>query len=175
MARQTIEVDEAVFEAIRAKAVPFEDHEPNDVLRRLLLGGERDSGGAAKPRVGLARRKRRPRDSARGGGARAPKGVLVPEDAYYVPILKAIETSGGEARSGEVVSYVGERLRERMSDYDRGTTATGNVRWKNRVQFARLRLVQQGYLEGSSEKGIWRISTRGRKWLAEQTPAKSVS
>jgi hypothetical protein len=38
MARRKIEVDEDVFEVLQREAVPFEDTEPNDVLRRLLLG-----------------------------------------------------------------------------------------------------------------------------------------
>lgn len=39
-----IQVDDEVFEALRRRAEPFVDRDPNDVLRRLLLSGQETSG-----------------------------------------------------------------------------------------------------------------------------------
>ena len=36
------------------------------------------------------------------------------------------------------------------------------IRWKNRVQFVRLRLVQAGLVEKDSPRGVWEITPEGR-------------
>ena len=39
---------------------------------------------------------------------------------------------------------------------------SGLLRWKNRVQFVRLKLVQAGQVTKGSPRGVWEITSAGR-------------
>src|SRR4051794_15344443 len=121
--REKIEIDAEVLKALGQQARPFIDLEPNDVLRRLLgidEGGAKGAqeearrpatspNGAAPPRPRKTRRRTgtSSRRTAKGN-KRAPKGSLLDERAYEIPILQALEEHGGRAAAREVVDRVGE-------------------------------------------------------------------
>ena len=62
----------------------------------------------------------------------------------------------------EVTMRVGELVDDRLTDLDREQLESGAIRWENRVQFARLRLVDRGLLKKGSPRGVWEISDEGR-------------
>jgi hypothetical protein len=80
-------------------------------------------------------------------------------------VLQALDERGGRAPAAEVADRVGELLDERLGDADRERLSGGDVRWRNRVQFARLRLVQGGDLAKTSPRGTWEITDQGRERL----------
>src|SRR4051812_11644725 len=107
----TIGIDREVWEALKAEAEPFVDT-PNSVLRRrfgldapqdggadatlvqrALLGDDGTTSAAAPPRRSSGRR------SSTNGKApvrkRAPRGSLLPEEAYEMPILEVLDKHGG--------------------------------------------------------------------------------
>lgn len=49
--------------------------------------------------------------------------------------------------------------------------ATGENKWKNRVDWVRFRLVKKGELDGS-QRGIWRITEKGRDRLQNEWPPR---
>jgi hypothetical protein len=61
-----------------------------------------------------------------------------------------------------VIEDVGAALSGRLTEADRKVLASGMIRWKNRVQFVRLRLVQAGLVVEGSPRGIWEITPEGR-------------
>lgn len=141
-----IKIDDEVFQRLQAEARPFVDT-PNSVLRRLLgLDLENESTLATQ-------------------GGRAPSDALLPSKEYRIPILKALVERGGKAKAGEVIEAVGETLADKLTEADRGYINSGLVRWKNRVQFTRLRLVDEGLLASDSDRGYWAITTAGRDAL----------
>lgn len=167
MAAHTIEVDEEVYEELKRDAEPFEDT-PNSVLRRRLgltqatpALVDHDGGGAPQP-GGNSRRRRKETRRARG---RAPAGALLPESEYELPILRVLDKNGGRAATQEVVTAVGEMVKDRLTDLDHELTGTGQTRWQSRVQFARLRMVERGWIASGSPRGVWEISDVGRAHL----------
>lgn len=96
-------------------------------------------------------------------------GQLLPEREYWVPILKALEEMGGEAPAVEVIERVGEILRERLTDGDRGELSSGGTRWRKRTQFARLRMVEAGLLDPDVPRGVWAYTQRGYDYLQERS------
>ncbi|MCZ7529633.1 MAG: winged helix-turn-helix domain-containing protein [Acidimicrobiia bacterium] len=170
---QQIEVDDDVFEALQAKAEPLVDS-VNDVLRRVLeISGngatpkERTSaenGASVSTTVKESRRRRRRKGER---PRRAPKGSLLPEEEYEIPILAAILELGGKAPTSEVVELVGEKLDAKLGDIDRELIGSGDVRWRNRVQFVRLKLIQRGDMSKNSPRGTWEITPQGEKRLRE--------
>lgn len=174
-----IDVDDEVMECLRDEAEPFVETTPNAVLRRVLgISGNGSGPASAAPSPtargsdgrGQAARKHERHSKGRAKkakGSRAPRGVLLPETEYEMPILRYLEAHGGRAPSREVVEAVGEALAERLTVVDRETLSSGDVRWKNRAAFARLRMVEDGWLDGAAPRGTWAISDKGRKRVAD--------
>lgn len=175
----TIRIDDDVFDELKKHAEPFVDT-PNTVLRRILGLGEvgmEQSGsgsdvslapeekatlkriGAATPRTTRQRRRRtkptRP--------SRAKTGTILAESEYELPLLEIIAEHGGRAAAREVLDELETRLGDQLTDVDRQELTTGNVRWRNRAQFVRLRLIEQGDMVKDSPRGVWEISEQGRR------------
>jgi hypothetical protein len=142
-----------VYEALKAQAEPFVDT-PNSVIRRLLLMRPLDQAG--KPDDKPPSRSRDTEPSAE---------EMLPQRAYYRPILKALVSRGGQARVRNVVDDVGRQMAHLLTPADRDELKTGGVRWRNRAQWARLDMVGKGYLKSSSPKGTWEITDKGRAFL----------
>jgi hypothetical protein len=168
-----IDIDDDLFELLQQHAEPLVDT-PSTVLRRLI--GENANGagpverseavGKARPRT---RRSRRGRLRGSGGGKRAARGSLLPESEYELPILRYLNEYGGRAPSREVVDGVGEAMADKLTETDKETLRSGDLRWKSRVAFVRLRLIERGDLDGDSPRGTWQITDQGRKRLRAES------
>jgi hypothetical protein len=88
---------------------------------------------------------------------RAAAGTLLPEAEYHRPILEILADLGKSAPKQVVIDELGRRLDGRLTEADRDTLSSGIVRWESRAQFARLRLVDRGYLDKRSPRGTWTI------------------
>lgn len=191
----TIRIDDEIYELLKAAAEPFVDT-PSSVLRRLLGLPSRNGSGATEARdsaeagsdgtaaQGLGERRQglveeagsrrgRSRSSSRHGkrASRAPKGSLLPHDAYEVPILEILDRRGGRVPTREVLEELERRLNDQFTDLDRQEISTGGKRWRNRAQFVRLHLVETGDMIGNSPRGVWEISEQGRRRLASESRA----
>lgn len=126
---------------------------------------------AASPQVArrqnAASRGSRARSSRGEARSRAPHGVLLPESEYELPLLQALVDADGRAPTSEIIERVGHRLRDQFTELDRNTLQSGAPRWKNRVQFARLSLIKQGFLRDDSSRGVWEITESGRERVLE--------
>ena len=186
----TVRVDDEVYDQLKAHAEPFVDT-PNSVLRRLLRldtsspgGSDPDDGsldngpgvGAdpnvdapAQVPVALHQRGAQPRGKRNSGrmvkSSRAPSGSLLAEEEYELPLLTALMDLGGSASSRQVIDRVGELLADRLTSLDRERLSSGGIRWQSRVQFVRLRLIQQGLMIKETGRGVWAISDDGRAHL----------
>lgn len=178
----TIRIDDDVFEALKTQAEPLVDT-PNSVLRRLLgLTSSREvpRDGIEEPRVSddvrqekPHRPKRRRQKTARGSGktsrTRARRGSILPDEEYEQPILEILNEKGGRAPTSEVISALGERLGGRLTSTDMEPLGSGQVRWRNRAQFVRLRLVERGDMAKDSPRGVWEITEQGLQRAGGET------
>lgn len=94
--------------------------------------------------------------------------MRTPEQAYFVPILEALEERGGRARAGEALEDVGKRMRSTLREIDYKPIANGIQRWRNAAQWARQEMVARGLLRKDSPSGEWEIADAGREWLRAQ-------
>ncbi len=184
----TIRIDDEVYEQLKGKAEHFVDS-PNSVLRRLLDLDPADAqlvstdepeppenGRSAPNRLALAMppevisppaksnsgsRASSPKRSA--GKVRAPAGTLLREEEYELPMLQALVELGGSAPSRAVIDLVGSKIKDRLMDLDKEKLNSGAIRWENRIQFVRLRLIQQGLMSKETGRGVWAISDQGRR------------
>lgn len=169
----TIRIDDDVYDFLKARAEPFTDT-PNAVLRRLLDLPHRDDleseGEAVQDESSVAEvvtsppaaTHRRRRSTGAKRGQRAPRGSLLPQEEYELPILEILaEKEKGWAPSHDVLTALGKRIDSKLTDVDRGKTNSGSTRWSNRAQFARLALVQKGDLVADSPRGVWELTEQG--------------
>jgi restriction system protein len=98
---------------------------------------------------------------------RLQRGLRTPEKAYYTPILKALVEMGGSARMSDALTRVEQIMRSTLKpvDYDL-LNSTAEPRWRNTGQWARDRLVRNGFMKVNSPHGVWEISDTGRRQLA---------
>ncbi|SRR5258708_21170872 len=148
-----IRIDDDVYDFLKQKAEPFADT-PNSVLRRLLgIDSEKSvPGKTSQP------------DAIQGPSGTASREALV-QQAYQVPVLESLVRQGGSASVSNVMVDIEQALRDKLGSEDWGRLKTGGTRWKNRVQWARLDLVDRGLLERNSPHGTWVISQAGRAFL----------
>jgi hypothetical protein len=171
-----IVIDEDVLGLLKSNAEPFVDT-PNTVLRRLLglpetnghvpdaeLAEDGDDVLSMAPAKRTRQRRRRRRPVAK----RAQPGTILSDDEYEVPILAILDARGGRAPTSEVLDELGERLAQRLMPADLEPLASGDIRWRNRAQFVRLRLIERGDMASGSPRGIWEISDQGRDRLVAE-------
>jgi restriction endonuclease Mrr len=82
----------------------------------------------------------------------------------YRPALLWLLGQIGEARTADVLIEFDRRLGHLIPPRHRERIRSGNTRWENFVHWARLLLVQAGFVT-SGERGIWGITAAGRAWL----------
>ncbi len=169
----TIRVDDEVYAALQARAVPFQDT-PNSVVRRVLELPDADSSpeSAEAPRVATAQTARQL--TKKSGRKRAPKGSILPESEYEVPLLEALADLGGIAAALKVIEAIAPKLGGKLTGLDLQPLPSGRIRWHNRVQFTRLNLVRSGDLVGNSERGVWALSQQGMTRLNRAREAMST-
>jgi Mrr N-terminal domain len=163
-----IEVDDDVFALIQGEAEPLVD-DANSSLRRLLGldGSETEKRSTSEI---LEKLKERERGLAAGrrkpgvtGAPRAPLGSLLPEEAYREPILLELLERGGTGSAKEITDAVGERVAEELTERDKEQLTSGDIRWRARVQFTRLRMKEDGLIKSGSKRGVWELSDAGWK------------
>ncbi len=175
----TIRIDDEVFDALKKHAEPFVDT-PNSVLRRLLELGETASNGrgdidldekevvhAAGDRRARPQARQRRRRTQSQRQPRAKTGTILPETDYELPMLEIIAEHGGRAPAREVLDELETRLSGKLTEVDHATLGSGDIRWRNRAQFVRLRLIQEGDLVKDSPRGVWELTDQGRRRIAD--------
>jgi restriction endonuclease Mrr len=71
----------------------------------------------------------------------------------------------GSAPSNDVVDALEEQMKDALTPRDFERLESGEVRWRNRARFARLRMKEQGLLSDSSHRGVWEITSMGSAYL----------
>lgn len=90
---------------------------------------------------------------------------IIPREEYRIPILEALMEMGGKGRTKEVIEKVGEKMRGKLTQADYEKLPSGMmVRWKNRAQWERFSMVEDGLLKSGSPRGIWEITDKGREF-----------
>ena len=99
---------------------------------------------------------------------RLQRGVRTREEAYYKPILQALDEMGGSGQVKDVLDRVGEIMKPVLKDvdYEPLTSSPDHLRWRNAAQWARQSMIYDGLLKSDSPRGIWEVSEKGRKFLA---------
>jgi hypothetical protein len=102
---------------------------------------------------------------------RAKKGEVRPFAFYRPYILKLLrDVPGHSMPTKRVLKALEPILRPHLKPADyAGLPKTGGTRWENKVQWARLRLVEDGLLQTVEQagRGVWALTPAGSK-VAQQ-------
>lgn len=168
----TIRIDDDVMKALQKKAIPLVDT-PNTVLRRLL-GLSKQSRREAytrpaksadnTPSVQLAER------HPAVGSEEASLTVRTPQGQYRRLILEALYELGGSGRVSDVLASVEKKVT--LTQRDKESLRSGDVRWQNSCQWERFVLVQQGLLKSDSPRGLWELTGVGVAEVETQSRLK---
>jgi len=99
------------------------------------------------------------------------KGLITSQDEYCKPLLEVLAEIGGSGPTDEVLDRLGEKMKSTLKpiDYECHKSNDKQIRWRNTAQWARNKMVNSdGRMKKGSPRGIWEISTKGRKWLEKQ-------
>jgi hypothetical protein len=149
-----VAVSAPLYQRLLKRATSFEDS-PEDVIARLLEETGEDDAASNLGGEGT-----RP-------PSRATPGSVLPVHGYWVPILRVLDEAGGSAPSTDVIEALGTRMQDVLTKRDFEPLKSGEIRWRNRARFARLRMKERGLLSDTSHRGIWEITEAGRKHLAQ--------
>jgi restriction system protein len=99
------------------------------------------------------------------------QGLRTPNEDFHLPILQTLVQLGGSGRVSKVLDLVEEIMADQLNKYDYQTIPSDPkvIRWRNNAQWARLKLVQEGFLASDSPRGVWEITEAGRA-LVEKEP-----
>lgn len=97
------------------------------------------------------------------------RGLKTNQESFRIPILQTLVEMGGAARMSVVMEKLEEKMKNKLTEYDWLPLPSNpkSIRWKNTAQWTRNKLKEEGLISANSEYGIWKITDKGRKWLAE--------
>jgi hypothetical protein len=96
-------------------------------------------------------------------------GDFTPVGDYWKPILRVLVRQGGRAKRKRVTDQVGEDMKAVLKPADYGKLPkSGDMRWRNRVQWQASNMRKSGLMRKDSPRGIWEITDEGRKWLDDK-------
>jgi hypothetical protein len=153
-----IELSESTYIRLLRRSSSFSDTAEQVVLR--LLDETEPSHGRSVQLV-----QHQSGASEESSTPRAIPGSILPEREYWRPILEILEQVGGSAAASDVIETLGEHMRGMLKPRDYEKLTMGEIRWRNRARFARLRMTERGLLSDKSHRGIWELTDAGRKYL----------
>jgi hypothetical protein len=99
------------------------------------------------------------------------KPLFENQSYYEVPLLRLLYTlPNGEGKVADVVRRFDEAYGDQIPPKDYEELESGQIRWKNLVNWCRYSLKKHGYIDGSTY-GVWRITGEGRRWVEENPDA----
>jgi hypothetical protein len=102
---------------------------------------------------------------------RRKSGEITSMPDFFKPLLEALVEMGGSGKLNDVLDRIGEKMEDHLKpkDWETHKSPPHQIRWRNTAEWARNHMVNKtGLMKKSSNRGIWEISTKGRKWLKDQ-------
>ena len=97
-----------------------------------------------------------------------PDGRITSQKEYEVPLLEALIEAEGKGKVSDICNKVQEKMKSKLKPADYEKLKDGrNIRWKNTTQWARQKLIDNGFMKSDSPRGIWEITDEGKAYLAK--------
>jgi hypothetical protein len=102
------------------------------------------------------------------------KGEITPHSDFCPYVLQVLVEIGGSGKTRLALDRVGEKMKAILKPLDYAVLPSDGktIRWRNSAQWARDKMSNRDGRMTKRNDGIWEISEKGHKWLAEQKKAK---
>lgn len=80
-----------------------------------------------------------------------------PPEVFAPVILQILDEAGGQLDQDDLFGRLEERVGERLTDADRGTTPEGELRWRYAARRARQALIADGQMT-KGRPGVWALT-----------------
>lgn len=104
-----------------------------------------------------------------GAGPKKARNSKTPLWQYYQPILRALDTLGGEANRADLEREVERLMADGFEVGDRDPMSGGRERWQIMILRSRKALKSEGWIEPGGGS-VWRITSAGRKAAKAEIP-----
>lgn len=96
-----------------------------------------------------------------------PSGLRTLEEAYYRPMLEALQGLGGSAKTPQFLHKIFQKMKSVLRDVDYELLASDPAipSWRNVPQWARYSMAKEGLLQSNSPRGVWAIRDKGVQFL----------
>ena len=75
---------------------------------------------------------------------------------------------GGKGKTKDVIDNIYHLMKSKLNKIDLDfVPARKEIRWRNTAMWERNTMVNEGLLSDNSPKGIWEITSKGYKYLAD--------
>lgn|SRR5262249_13644830 len=151
-----VRLSQSTWERLQAHARPFEDT-PDNIITAALDQLDKLKGVRVAKAKAIAAAAQLP-----------PKGPKTPQKAFRLPLFRTLRAMGGGGRTRDVRRLLKKRfatMRLSLNDADLALVSSGDPRWWNAVCWERRECLKEGLLRRDSERGVWELSRKGKKWL----------
>ena len=101
---------------------------------------------------------------------RRKSGEITSMAEFFRPLLESLAEMDGSGKLNVVLDRIGEKMKDQLKpkDWEPHKSPPHQIRWRNTAEWARNYMVNKtGLMKKGSNRGIWEISPKGRKWLEE--------
>jgi hypothetical protein len=92
-------------------------------------------------------------------------------EIYRLPILEVLDESNGEAWVPDLKEKLFPKISPQLTDRERTARKSNREAWWYDAEYERFQMVCDGLIDGTSTRGLWRSTNKGRK-LAKSAAAK---
>ena len=100
--------------------------------------------------------------------------MLPSQTEIEIPLLEALVELGGQAEPKVIYALVTEKFPNISKSALTEALPSGRNKWTNKIQWVRQQLVSNSEID-SPRRGIWRITDKGRRRLANQGDTAPVT
>jgi len=93
---------------------------------------------------------------------------MLPLEEYCPYILRALTEADGGLRSRQMPEALLPLVETRLTSVDRELDEAGVPRWHKRIGWAGSMCRKAGHLDPNAPRGLWRITTEGRRVVRQQ-------
>jgi hypothetical protein len=154
-----LRVSDQTWKRLQSHARPFDD-KPEDIVNKALDALDEKAGRVLTAAdielddAGLTT------PSTKGAAAKK-----LPQKEFRIPLMDTVMELGGEAQTSDVRRIMQEKMAPRLSPADYEFVSSGDPRWWNAICWERKALVTEGLFVSDSDRGVWKLSAEGKRFL----------
>jgi hypothetical protein len=89
-------------------------------------------------------------------------------EIYRLPILEILEEGNGEEWVPDVKKKLLSKISPKLTDREKTARKSNREAWWYDAEYERFEMVCEGLIDGTSPRGLWKLTPKGRKRAASE-------